>query len=122
MATVLVVEDEQHIGEMITFKLTNAGHRVVRARDGEEALAVAAQEQPDIILLDVMMPVLSGFEVLRRLRADSARPGVPIIMVTAKGQERDVVAGLEAGATDYILKPFSLKELAARVERALSRT
>jgi DNA-binding response OmpR family regulator len=106
---------------MIVFKLTNSGHRVVRARDGEEAVLLAGSETPDLIMLDVMMPVLSGFEVLRRLKEDGALRHVPVIMVTAKGRERDVVNGLREGATDYIVKPFSLKELAARVELVLQR-
>jgi two-component system, OmpR family, alkaline phosphatase synthesis response regulator PhoP len=122
MARILVAEDEQHIAEMITFKLTNGGHQVIRARDGEEAIRLAEQETPDLILLDVMMPVLSGFEVLRQLKSDQACRSVPVIMVTAKGQEREVVSGLRDGATDYIVKPFSLKELVARIELVLSRS
>jgi DNA-binding response OmpR family regulator len=121
MAKILLAEDEHHIAEMITFKLTNGGHQVVRARDGEEAVLLAGSENPDLIMLDVMMPVLGGFEVLRRLKADAVLRSVPVIMVTAKGQERDVVNGLREGATDYIVKPFSLKELAARVELVLQR-
>jgi len=121
MAKILVAEDEKHIGEMIVFKLTNAGHHVVRAFDGEQALAMADTEAPDLILLDAMMPVLSGFEVLRRLKAGASARQVPVIMVTAKSQERDVVEGLRDGAADYIVKPFSLKELAVRVEKVLGR-
>jgi DNA-binding response OmpR family regulator len=121
MAKILIAEDENHIAEMIGFKLSNAGHRVVRARDGEEAMTLAGIELPELILLDAMMPGLSGFEVLRRLKADAVLRGVPVIMVTAKGQERDVVNGLREGAVDYIVKPFSLKELAARVEAVLQR-
>jgi DNA-binding response OmpR family regulator len=121
MAKILLAEDEQHIAEMIIFKLTNGGHQVIRAHDGEEAMLLAGREAPDIILLDVMMPVLTGFEVLRRLKADPGSRAIPVIMVTAKGQERDVVRGLQDGATDYIVKPFSLKELAARVELVLQR-
>jgi two-component system response regulator MtrA len=121
MARILLAEDEQQIGDMVAFKLTNGGHQVVRARDGEQALQLAAAEQPDLILLDVMMPVLNGFEVLRRLKADAALAPIPVIMLTAKGRERDVLAGLQAGAVDYVVKPFSLKELAARIETALRR-
>lgn len=121
MAKILLVEDELHIGEMITFKLTNAGHQVVRAWNGEEALDLAARELPDLVLLDVMMPVLGGLEVLRRLKADPALQRVPVMLVTAKGRERDVVGGLNNGAADYIVKPFSLKELAARVDLLLHR-
>lgn len=122
MARILLAEDEQHIADMITFKLTNGGHQVIRARDGEEAVLLAERENPDLILLDVMMPVVGGFEVLRRLKSDPARKSVPVIMVTAKGQEREVVSGLREGAADYIVKPFSLKELVARIELVLNRT
>ncbi len=121
MATILLAEDEQHIAEMIVFKLTNGGHQVIRAHDGDEAILLAEREIPDLVLLDVMMPALTGFEVLRRLKANPACRTIPVIMVTAKGQERDVVRGLQDGATDYIVKPFSLKELAARVELVLQR-
>jgi DNA-binding response OmpR family regulator len=121
MATILVAEDEKQIAEMISFKLSNAGHRVIRAQDGEQAMALAVRERPDLILLDVMMPGINGLEVLRRLKLDSALRGLPVIMVTAKGHERDVLSGLRGGAVDYIVKPFSLKELLARVELALRK-
>jgi two-component system, OmpR family, phosphate regulon response regulator PhoB len=121
MAKILVAEDEKQIADMISFKLTNAGHQVVRAPDGEQAMASAKREMPDLILLDVMMPGLGGIEVLRRLKNDPALRSVPVIMVTAKGHERDVLSGLRGGATDYIVKPFSLKELSARVELALRK-
>jgi DNA-binding response OmpR family regulator len=121
MAKILLAEDEKQIGDMIAFKLSNSGHKVVRAPDGEQALSLASRELPDLILLDAMMPGVSGFEVLRRLKADSALRAIPVIMVTAKGHERDVLSGLRGGAIDYIVKPFSLKELSARVELALRR-
>jgi DNA-binding response OmpR family regulator len=121
MAKILVVEDEKQIADMISFKLSNAGHKVVRAPDGEQAMVVATREQPDLILLDVMMPGLGGVEVLRRLKNDSTLRAVPVIMVSAKGHERDVLSGLRGGAVDYIVKPFSLKELSARVELALRK-
>jgi DNA-binding response OmpR family regulator len=121
MAKILVVEDEKQIADMISFKLSNAGHKVVRAPDGEQAMIVANRELPDLILLDVMMPGLGGVEVLRRLKNDSTLRAVPVIMVSAKGHERDVLSGLRGGAIDYIVKPFSLKELSARVELALRK-
>jgi DNA-binding response OmpR family regulator len=121
MAKILVAEDEKQIGDMIAFKLTNGGHQVIRAQDGEQAVTLAASELPDLILLDAMMPGLSGFEVLRRLKADPVLRAVPVIMVTAKGHERDVLSGLRGGAVDYMVKPFSLKELAARVDLALRK-
>jgi len=121
MAKILVAEDEKHIADMIAFKLTNGGHQVIRAQDGEQAVTLAASELPDLILLDAMMPGLTGFEVLRRLKGDPALRAVPVIMVTAKGHERDVLSGLRGGAVDYVVKPFSLKELAARVDLALRK-
>jgi DNA-binding response OmpR family regulator len=121
MAKILVAEDEKQIADMISFKLSNAGHKVVRAPDGEQAMILASRELPDLILLDVMMPGLGGVEVLRRLKNDPALRAVPVIMVSAKGHERDVLSGLRGGAIDYIVKPFSLKELSARVELALRR-
>jgi len=119
MARILLAEDEQQIGDMVTFKLTNSGHRVVRVGDGEAALAAAEQERPDVIILDVMMPLVDGFAVLGRLKAHPDLRTIPVIMLTARGQERDVLSGLQAGAADYIVKPFSLKELIARVDVAL---
>jgi DNA-binding response OmpR family regulator len=121
VAKILLAEDEKQIGDMIAFKLSNSGHQVVRAPDGEQALSLASRELPDLILLDAMMPGVSGFEVLRRLKGDSTLRAIPVIMVTAKGHERDVLSGLRGGAVDYIVKPFSLKELSARVELALRR-
>jgi DNA-binding response OmpR family regulator len=121
MAKILVAEDDKQIGDMIAFKLTNGGHQVIRAEDGEQAVTLAGRELPDLILLDAMMPGLSGFEVLRRLKSDPTLRAVPVIMVTAKGHERDVLSGLRGGAVDYVVKPFSLKELAARVDLALRK-
>lgn len=121
MAKILIAEDEKQIADMIAFKLTNAGHQVIRAHDGEQAVTMTTREHPDLILLDAMMPGISGFEVLRRLKRDPALKDIGVIMVTAKGHERDVLSGLSGGAIDYVVKPFSLKELAARVELALRR-
>jgi two-component system phosphate regulon response regulator PhoB len=121
MARILLAEDEKQIADMISFKLTNGGHQVIRAQDGEQAFAAARRELPDLILLDAMMPGINGFEVLRRLKADASLRNIPVIMVTAKGHERDVLSGLRGGAIDYVVKPFSLKELSARVELALRR-
>ena len=121
MARILVAEDEQQIGDMVAFKLTTAGHQVVRVTDGEAALAAAGRERPDVIILDVMMPLLDGFSVLGRLKTDPDLRAIPVIMLTARGQERDVLSGLQGGAADYVVKPFSLKELLARVDVALRR-
>ena len=121
MARILLAEDEQQIGDMVAFKLTNSGHDVVRVVDGEAALAAAERDRPDVIILDVMMPLVDGFAVLGRLKANPDLRAIPVIMLTARGQERDVLSGLQAGAADYIVKPFSLKELLARVDVALRR-
>jgi DNA-binding response OmpR family regulator len=121
MARILVVEDDKQIADMIAFKLRNSGHQVIQAQDGEQAIDLAKNHLPDLVMLDVMMPGIGGFEVLRRLKIDPALRTVPVIMVTAKGHERDVLSGLHGGAVDYVVKPFSLKELAARVELALGK-
>jgi DNA-binding response OmpR family regulator len=119
MAKILLAEDEPHIGDMVAFKLTNSGHEVIRAASGDVALDLAGSDRPDLIVLDVMMPVLDGFEVLAALKRDTSLKAIPVIMLTAKGQERDVLNGLAEGAVDYIVKPFSLKELVARIDGAL---
>jgi DNA-binding response OmpR family regulator len=121
MARILLAEDEQQIGDMVAFKLANSGHQVVRVVDGEAALTAAGRDRPDVIILDVMMPLVDGFAVLGRLKANPDLRTIPVIMLTARGQERDVLSGLQAGAADYIVKPFSLKELLARVDVALRR-
>jgi DNA-binding response OmpR family regulator len=121
MARILVAEDEQQIGDMVAFKLVGSGHDVVRVEDGEAALAAVVRERPDVIILDVMMPLLDGFSVLARLKADPHLRAIPVIMLTARGQERDILAGLQGGAADYVVKPFSLKELMGRVDVALRR-
>ena len=121
MARILLAEDVQQIADMVAFKLANAGHDVTRVGDGEAALAAAGRERPDVIILDVMMPLLDGLAALGRLKADPDLRAIPVIMLTARGQERDVLSGLQGGAADYIVKPFSLKELLARVDVALRR-
>ena len=121
MARILLAEDEQQIGDMVAFKLTNSGHQVVRVVDGETALAAAERDRPDVIILDVMIPLVDGLAVLGRLKANPDLRTIPVIMLTARGEERDVLSGLQAGAADYIVKPFSLKELVARVEVTLRR-
>jgi len=116
--TILLVEDDESIAEPLVFGLQNEGFRVLHAIDGHEGLELARAEQPDLILLDVMLPRMDGFAVCRTLRRESA---VPIIMLTARGQELDRVMGLELGADDYIVKPFSFRELLARVRALLRR-
>ena len=116
--TVLVVDDDVKTTELISLYLKRDGYKVVTAYDGKQAVSVAGESHPDLVVLDLMLPGLSGFEVFRKLRAES---DVPIIMLTAKTTEPDRLAGLELGADDYITKPFSPKELVARVKAVLRR-
>jgi DNA-binding response OmpR family regulator len=118
VARILVVDDEPKIVQLVRDYLERAGFAVSTARDGNEALMRAHQERPDLIVLDLGLPELDGLEVTRRLRRDS---GVPIIMLTARDDETDKVVGLELGADDYVTKPFSPRELAARVRAVLRR-
>lgn len=120
--TIMVVEDEEDILELIQYHLTREGYRVVPARTGEEALRLARTGPPNLMLLDLMLPGMDGLEVCRALRREPGKPQVPIVMLTAKGEEADVVSGLEMGADDYITKPFSPKLLMARVAAVLRRT
>ncbi len=119
MPKVLVVDDEPPIVEVLAYNLKRANYQVLVARDGEEALALARREQPDLIVLDLMLPRLDGLEVCRELRRER---DVPIIMLTARDAEVDRVVGLELGADDYVVKPFSVRELMARVKNVLRRT
>lgn len=120
-ANILVVEDEPAIQELIAANLQLAGHQVLRANDAEAALALVREAIPDAILLDWMLPGISGIQLARRLRADERTREVPIIMLTARSEEVDKVAGLEAGADDYVTKPFSPRELMARIKAVLRR-
>jgi diguanylate cyclase (GGDEF)-like protein len=119
---VLVVEDEPNIREIINFNLENWGYEVIQATDGETALAMAAEYSPDLILLDLMIPKVDGIEVCRKLKGGFWTSRIPIIMLTARKEVKDKVRGMEAGADDYITKPFSREELEARVKMVLSRT
>jgi two-component system response regulator VicR len=116
---ILIVDDEQSIIDLLTYNLERNGYQVVIARDGRQALRLAQSTQPDLIILDLMLPLLDGLDVCRALRRDSA---VPIIMLTAREEEVDRVVGLELGADDYVTKPFSVRELVARVKAVLRRT
>ncbi len=116
---VLAVDDEVGIQRLIKLELSSQGFRVVTAGDGEEALRIAEQQRPDIAVLDILMPEMSGLEVMRRLRE---RTGIPIILLTAKDSDADKVRGLELGADDYLVKPFSPEELSARVRAVLRRS
>ncbi|MCA1939876.1 MAG: phosphate regulon transcriptional regulator PhoB [Caenispirillum bisanense] len=119
---VMIVEDEIALVTMLRYNLEKEGYRVVEATDGEEALTVAAENTPNLILLDWMLPMMSGIEVCRQLRRKPATKDVPIIMVTARGEETDKVRGLNTGADDYITKPFSMPELMARIGALLRRS
>ena len=120
-ANILVVEDEPAIQELIAANLQLAGHSVLRAEDGEQALSHVRDAVPDVILLDWMLPGVSGIQLARRFRADERTRDVPIIMLTARSEEVDKVAGLEAGADDYVTKPFSPRKLMARIKAVLRR-
>ena len=120
-ANILVVEDEPAIQELIAANLGRAGHHVVRAPDAETAQRIVRDALPDLVLLDWMLPGMSGIELARRLRADERTRAIPIIMLTARGEEQDRVAGLEMGADDYVTKPFSPRELMARIKAVLRR-
>ena len=119
--TVLVVDDERDIVDLVRFRLEHDGYRVLTASDGQTGLTLARAECPDLCILDVMMPKLSGLEVLAQLRADPATADTRVILLTARGQDADVDRGFELGADDYVTKPFSPKELRRRVQAQLSR-
>ncbi len=118
---ILVVDDEEDIQELVRYNLTREGYRVAGALTGEEALKKARSEAFDLIVLDLMLPGIDGLEVTRRLKSDRRTAHIPIMMLTAKGEEADIVSGLELGADDYITKPFSPRVLTARVRAALRR-
>jgi two-component system, OmpR family, phosphate regulon response regulator PhoB len=120
-ATILVVEDEPAIQELIAYNLKQAGHQPVRADSAEQAASLVSNALPDLILLDWMLPGMSGIDLARRLRSDKRTRAVPIIMLTARSDEQDKLAGLDTGADDYITKPFSPRELNARIKAVLRR-
>ena len=118
---ILVVDDEEDILELIRFNLVREGYKVLCAPSGEEALSIGQSENPDLVVLDLMLPGIDGLEVTRVLKNDSRTMDIPIVMLTAKGEEADIVTGLELGADDYITKPFSPRVLVARVRAVLRR-
>ena len=120
-ATILVVEDEPQVQELLAVNLEHAGHRVLRAASAEEAENAIRGELPDVLILDWMLPGESGVTLTRRLRAEERTRELPILMLTARAMEQDKVSGLDAGADDYLTKPFSPKELAARIKAVLRR-
>jgi two-component system, OmpR family, alkaline phosphatase synthesis response regulator PhoP len=119
--SVLVVEDEEDIRELVSYNLLKEGYQVAGVASGEDALAAVASKPPDLILLDLMLPGLDGLSVCRKLKAAPETHSLPIIMLTARGEEPDIVAGLNMGADDYVTKPFSPKVLLARVQAVLRR-
>ncbi len=122
MAKVLVVEDEEALSQLLTYNLGKEGFDVAAAIDGDDALIAVDEEKPDLVLLDWMLPNKSGIEICRHLRAQSETRDLPVIMLTARGEEEDRVRGLDIGADDYVTKPFSMSELVARMRAVLRRT
>lgn len=121
MAHILVADDDVDIRELVEFKLSTLGHEVVAVADGAAAVAAVRRQRPDLAVLDVMMPGMSGLEAVRVIRNDPELSDLPVILLTARAQESDRETGFDSGADDYVTKPFSPRELAARVEALLSR-
>src|SRR6516162_2716142 len=122
MARILVVEDEKDLQEVLAYNLRQAGHSVIVVGSGRDGLAAVPEHRPDLVLLDLMLPDVSGIEICRKLKSEPGTKEVPIVMVTAKGDEVDRVVGFELGADDYVVKPYSLRELLLRVDAVLRRT
>ena len=119
--TILVADDEEDVRELVIYRLTRSGYNVIAAGDGLEAFELASERAPDLMVLDVMMPKLDGYELTRRLRAEESLRTIPVILLTARSQETDVDRGFEVGADDYLKKPFNPDELVARVRAVLGR-
>lgn len=118
--TILVCDDDELLVELLSYRLAGRGYQVVVARDGGDAVDKAGQCRPDAIVLDMMMPVMDGQQVLRRLREDAATANIPVVMLTARRQERDIIDTLELGADDYLVKPFIPEELMTRLARVMA--
>lgn len=121
MATILIVEDEEDLRQVLTFNLESAGHRVLAAERGADGLRMAREEKPDLMLLDVMLPDVTGLDVCRQIKAEPATARICVVMLTARGEEIDRVVGFELGADDYVTKPFSVRELTLRINAILRR-
>lgn len=121
MAKLLIAEDERDIRDLINFTLKYAGYEVVAASNGEEAVELALKELPDLILMDVRMPRMTGYEACERIKADPSTRDIPVVFLSAKGQDAEIQIGLKAGATEYLLKPFAPTELTERVARLLAQ-
>jgi DNA-binding response OmpR family regulator len=121
MAKILIAEDERDIRDLITFTLGFAGFEVVAAANGEEAVNLARQEIPDLILMDVRMPRMTGYEACAVMKADAKLKDIPVIFLSAKGQDSEIQTGLQAGAADYLLKPFAPDQLTERIQAVLAQ-
>jgi CheY-like chemotaxis protein len=121
MAKILIAEDEPDIRELVAFTLRFAGHEVVASSNGEEAVQLASQEMPDLILMDVRMPRMTGYDACRIMKASPFLKDIPIVFLSAKGQDSEIQTGLEAGAEEYLLKPFAPDQLTERVKAILAR-
>src|SRR3990172_9793345 len=121
MARILIAEDEPDIRELVAFTLRFAGHEVITTSNGEEALQQASQIIPDLILMDVRMPRMTGFEACRAMKTNAALKDIPVVFLSAKGQDSEIQSGLDAGAEEYILKPFAPDQLTERVKAILSK-
>lgn len=118
---ILICDDDPLLVDLLEYRLANRGYDVVVARDGSEAVALLEQDIPDAIVLDAMMPVIDGYEVLRRVRENEKTANTPVLMLTARRQEQDIVGALELGASDYLVKPFIPEELMARLSRLMEK-
>jgi DNA-binding response OmpR family regulator len=121
MAKILIAEDERDIRDLITFTLGFAGYEVVAAANGEEAVNLARQEIPDLVLMDVRMPRMTGYEACAAMKADAKLKDIPVIFLSAKGQDSEIQTGLQAGAVEYLLKPFAPDQLTARIQAVLAQ-
>jgi DNA-binding response OmpR family regulator len=118
---IVIAEDEPQIANLVKFKLEKSGYEVMWGENGKLALEIVMEHHPDLVILDVMMPIMDGFEVLRSMKEAAETKDIPVIMLTARVMEADVLKGFETGAVDYLTKPFSVSELTARVKSALAR-
>lgn len=118
---IVIAEDDEQIANLVKFKLERSGYRVSTAENGRDALSLIREDSPDLVILDIMMPIMNGYEVLKGMKSNPDTSDIPVIMLTAKGLEEDILKGFESGAVDYIVKPFSVSELAARVKTNISK-
>lgn len=120
MSKILAVEDEPSLQKLLEYQLKRIGHEIRVAPDGQQALEMVKSDRPDLVLLDVMLPVMGGFPVLKNLQDDKTTNDIPVIMLSSKGRQHDIAAGIEKGVFDYITKPFNIPNLAERIEKALA--